>query len=74
MDIGKKISVYRLKLEEKLENLQIEEKIKKETFFNIEKEKSIVSNKGFRHENNLKLRGQRTKSTGRKKKKTKSKK
>ena len=40
----------------------------------IDLEKSIASYRGFRHQNKLKLRGQKTKSTGRKKSKRKVKK
>lgn len=40
----------------------------------IEYQKALVSYKGFRHVNRLKVRGQKTKSTGRKTKKAKGKK
>ena len=62
------------KLEELLATLVIEDKRKKQILENIYLEQAIKSNRGFRHLHKLKLRGQKTKSTGRKTKKTRVKK
>jgi ribosomal protein S13 len=56
------------RLESKFSSLLICKGLDSKILLDIDREKSIASNKGFRHLNHLKLRGQRTKSTGRTKK------
>jgi len=74
LKIKKLDSLTRELLEKELSLRIIEDKRKNKLIQILDLQKAIGSNRGFRHSNKLKVRGQSTKSTGRKTKKTRVKK